>query len=110
MARPMPLVDPVTTADLPFSWLPICLPQHFDVHDPVLVVRLRGARESELAVEFFQVLLRADAKRVARPQRLGALDRLAHELPPRSRAASLLRREHAADRRLAVLHARRNEP
>src|SRR5687768_5783524 len=79
IARPMPLVEPVTTALLPTSSLPIAFPflvlsdfparlvrlqgrraQHLDVQDAVFVVRLRCNGEAELVVEALEMLLRTD--------------------------------------------------
>src|SRR5205085_10986802 len=114
LACAVPLVDPGPTAGLPGRSLDIAcarlLPQHLDVPDPLLVVRLRRASAAERAVVLLEVLLRPDAKLLPRPHRLGTRDRLLHQFAPRSRTPAFLGGEHAADRRLRVLHPRGNEP
>src|SRR5687767_8722091 len=113
MARPMPLVDPVTTADLPISAFTLPLPslsflsgpQHLDVRDAVLDVFVRGALEAEPLVELLQPRLRADAHRLPGPEPLRALQRLGHQHAAEPRAARLLRRDHAADGGLGEFHA-----
>src|SRR5262245_23074044 len=98
MPRPIPLVEPVTSAAFPesdFIVLRLSLPsyllatlvrkrgrraQHFDVHDPVLVVRLSHRHEAEAGVELLQVALRADAQRLARPEFFRLPQRFGHEL------------------------------
>src|SRR5688572_24702315 len=134
IARPMPLVDPVTTADFPASCLLIVVScfssgsreappgrrrprwrrddgpltrfaKHLDVHDAVLVVRLGALHEAEFPVEAVEVPLRPDADVLARPERMDARNRFAHQLAARPGAASLPGRQHAANGRFRILAA-----
>src|SRR5688500_6267214 len=110
----MPLVEPVTTADLPASCPLMCdsflaWPQHVDVHDPVLVVRLRALHEPEFPVEAIEVYLRPDAKRLAGPERMRPSNRLGHQLAAQPLAPRGFGRQDAADGGFGKLDAGRHE-
>ena len=80
------------------------------MRDAVFVIRIADRLKTTLTVEPHEVHLRADTDGLARKQVHRMQDRFPHEQPSNPGTTDFGMRHDSTDRRLGVLHPRRDDP